>query len=264
VKKLIAILTTMVFALAMFTVPVLAGVAPRDIEVKPEYRTVVSGPTTYTMETSIPIYGYVGPDALITDPDPDSKDPDKPPIVSLDAISVSVPVKLIWAAFEGNTQVPKPTPPVDIESANYYIKNIHATNRVKVTLVDVTAKNFTPQPTPAQNDYDAVNPWLKLDLEFIGTASTMQKQHLVISTYPDATTAGTWAYLGQVSNPGNIVLGIMNPGVEWPFKLSGSWGGTFPVGAAPTPPATETGPATPYRVAYNMNLKFELDPMPTP
>ena len=97
----------------------------------------------------IPVYGYVGEDAVITDPD--SNDPETPP-EELDVdINVSVPVKILWAAFESDGGA--------VTSPNYRIKNNGDAN-LKVTVV-----NFASTGT----DNNDIDKYLTLNLTGIGS-----------------------------------------------------------------------------------------------
>ena len=94
-----------------------------------------------TSESGIdtPIYGYIGPDAIITDPNP--QNPDAPFVVekSTTDMEISVPVKLMWAAFASGGG--------EIISPEYSIENKSA------FAVDVTLTSF--EQTSSQDDKDA-------------------------------------------------------------------------------------------------------------
>ncbi|MGI6004292.1 MAG: hypothetical protein ACOX88_02600 [Christensenellales bacterium] len=84
-----------------------------------------------------PVYGYVGPDAIITDPDPE--DPDAQPEVEVIAtdMEISVPVKLMWAAFASGGGT--------IVSPSYTIEN-KSPFAVDVELTSFTSDTDVPDP----------------------------------------------------------------------------------------------------------------------
>lgn len=79
----------------------------------------------------IPVYGYIGEDTEIVDPDP--TDPTIPPEKE---IYVEAPIKVLFAAFESDNGA--------ITSAVYAITNLSTVNNVKVEL-----KNFVQRNNPA-------------------------------------------------------------------------------------------------------------------
>jgi hypothetical protein len=73
-------------------------------------------------KANVPVFGYIGPDANITDPsDPiDVTDPTIPPTVTPIAtdMEVSLPVRLMWAAFASDGgQIKSPTYSIENKSA---------------------------------------------------------------------------------------------------------------------------------------------------
>lgn len=111
-KKLIAIVATFALVLCMsvtaFAAPSLPATGTNDDV------TINSTPGT----NDVPVYGYIGEDANITDPDP--TDPDVPPTVTPTGtdMELSVPVKLMWAAFASNGgTVTSPTYTIENKSA---------------------------------------------------------------------------------------------------------------------------------------------------
>lgn len=75
----------------------------------------------------IPLYGYIGPDTIIVDPDP--TDPEVKPETE---IYVELPVKILFAAFEGNNGA--------ITSPDYTITNLSTANNVRVEIADFAQK----------------------------------------------------------------------------------------------------------------------------
>lgn len=88
---------------------------------EPSYQTA-SGKET------IPIYGYIGKDTNIVDPDPE--DPGVKPETE---IYVEVPVKIMFAAFESDGGA--------ISSPDYTIKNLSTVNDVKVEIEKFEQRN---------------------------------------------------------------------------------------------------------------------------
>ncbi len=95
----------------------------------------------------VPVYGYVGPDAVLIDPEPtepDSKpDPTNPEEVEYQ-INVSVPVKILWAVFDSD---------VDgsgigtVTSPDYYIRNNSEQLEVAVSATSFAAQSGNPDNT---------------------------------------------------------------------------------------------------------------------
>ncbi len=191
-KKILALIcaTTLLFS-ALATSAFAAGGA---IMTTPANRDV-QGDSAQT--TTIPVFGYVGEDATITDPD--TGDPNKPPVVTNYEINVSVPVKIIWAAFQ--SEAPAITAP------NYYLKNNSAGNSLSVTL-----SSFKARATPANT---AVDPKLTLNL----TGTQMSKNSVF--------AAGN-GYTGTSAFPLAFA-----PGAQWDFSLSGMYVGTFTTAQSP-------------------------------
>lgn len=77
---------------------------------------------TNNSKADVPVFGYIGPDANITDPiDPiDVTDPTVPPTVTPIAtdMEISLPVRLMWAAFASDGgQIVSPTYTIENKSA---------------------------------------------------------------------------------------------------------------------------------------------------
>ncbi|MDL2237501.1 hypothetical protein LJC56_06695 [Christensenellaceae bacterium OttesenSCG-928-K19] len=79
----------------------------------------------------IPVYGYIGQDTTIVDPDPEK--PEVPPETE---IYIEVPVKVLFAAFESDAGA--------ISSPDYTITNLSTANDVKVEV-----ESFVQRATPA-------------------------------------------------------------------------------------------------------------------
>jgi len=138
----------------------------------------------------IPVYGYVGEDAAITDPTP--TDPGTAPTVTPYEINVSVPVKIIWAAFQtGGGAVTAP---------NYTIKNNSANNDL-----DVTLTSFAPRSSSSNTAVDS-----NLVLNIVGVGGTEMNQTSVVGytgTTPYSTTFAA--------------------GASWGFTLGGQYSGAY-------------------------------------
>lgn len=76
----------------------------------------------------IPVYGYIGKDTGITDPDPEN-----PEVKPETEIYVEVPVKIMFAAFEGDAGA--------ISSPDYAITNLSTANDVKVEIESFTQRD---------------------------------------------------------------------------------------------------------------------------
>ncbi|MDL2220798.1 hypothetical protein LJC55_03935 [Eubacteriales bacterium OttesenSCG-928-N14] len=143
-------------------------------------------------EEVIPVYGYIGEDGEIVDPDP--TDPTIPPEKQL---YVEVPVKVMFAAFESGNGA--------ITSPDYSITNLSSVNDVKVEL-----KDFSQRQTGANLDG-----LLTLDL------TGKDGQQLLGGIFPaDYSTAKTLAErLAKKSNGStdNVLQ----------FAFGGNWSGTF-------------------------------------
>jgi len=131
-KKFIAILTVTALIFTLMAIPVHAAEPEitKLIDATPENVFVQDADGK---NVTIPVYGYVGEDAVITDNDPTN--PDVPPEVTTADINVSVPVKIIWAAFESDGGA--------ITAPDYYIKNNSSTegHNLAVTLTKFITEN---------------------------------------------------------------------------------------------------------------------------
>ncbi|MCL2332064.1 MAG: hypothetical protein FWC54_01060 [Actinomycetia bacterium] len=185
-KKILALTcATMLLFSAMATSAFAVG---GTVNTTPAYRDI-QGDSEQT--ATIPVFGYVGEDATITDPD--TGDPTKPPVVTAYQINVSVPVKIIWAAFQ--SEAPAITAP------NYYLKNNSAVNTLDVTLSSFKARN-----TVANTAVDS-----KLTLNLTGAQMAKTGIFAAGNGY-----TGTTAFLTAFA-----------PGAQWNFSLSGMYVGDF-------------------------------------
>lgn len=145
---------------------------------------------TTTGGNSVPVYGYIGEDAELTDPDP--TDPSLPPVVDPSAgtdMELSVPVKLMWAAFASDGG--------SVTSPDYTIEN------KSLFAVDVEMTSFT------QTNGVSVS---GLTLNLVGASGGMTSINDVLSA--SATAFGTL----------DAAAGI---NAERGFSVGGSYTGSF-------------------------------------
>ena len=84
----------------------------------------------------IPVFGYVGPDAIITEPDPEL------PGTPSAEIYVEVPVKIVFIAFESSNGI--------VASPKYTIKNLSTLNDLKVEIENFSQSNEAAEPLNGQ------------------------------------------------------------------------------------------------------------------
>ncbi|MCL2332639.1 MAG: hypothetical protein FWC54_04035 [Actinomycetia bacterium] len=185
-KKIFA--TTLATMLLLSSVAAPAFAAGGSITPSTSY-TDIQGDSA--QDATIPVYGYVGEDAVITDTDPST--PGSAPTVTPYEINVSVPVKIIWAAFQSNAPA--------ITAPSYYIKNNSASNAL-----DVTLSSFTARSTSANSAVDA-----DLTLNLTGTEMAQAGIFNAGSGYTNTTAYTT----------------IFDPQAQWDFSLSGTYTGLF-------------------------------------
>ncbi|MCL2332007.1 MAG: hypothetical protein FWC54_00775 [Actinomycetia bacterium] len=181
-KKIIA--TTLATMMLLSSVAAPAFAAGGSIAPSTSY-TDIQGDSA--QNAVIPVYGYVGEDAAITDTDPGN--PATPPTVTPYEINVSVPVKIIWAAFQTGGGV--------VTAPNYSIKNNSANNDLDVTLTSFTARSSSANTAVDSN----------LVLNIVGTQ--MAQTDVV-------------GYTG--STPYSAVLG---KSATWNFTLGGMYSGAY-------------------------------------
>ena len=100
-----------------------------------------SDKTTESSSEIIPIHGYVGPFSEVVTPDPD---PDR-----VTEIYVSVPVKIIFAAFDIDNG--------EISSPVYKITNLSKTTDLKIEIESFTQNNDEDAPLNGQMNLKLVN-----------------------------------------------------------------------------------------------------------
>ncbi|MCC8022366.1 MAG: hypothetical protein LIO46_01070 [Clostridiales bacterium] len=191
-KKTLSILMA-VAMLAAFSV----GTFAAGTITAPEYKTIYGDPSAETVpDTDIPVWGYVGPDALV-EPDPD---PDVDPKVTM--IAVKVPVQILWAAFESDGGT--------ITSSDYSITNDSTEADLKVTVADFDAGLLNPTANAIVDDD------LELYFTAVGTGFDAGSRQLWDETNGSTLTANTTAETNT-----------LDAGDTWKFTLSGAWNGDF-------------------------------------
>lgn len=198
-KKFLVSILALAMVLSIGSVTAFAGTLPTG---QGDESVTGSNPTSDT----VPVYGYIGEDANITDPNPTS--PTTPPTVTPTgtAINVTVPTKIIWASFASSGTVASPS---------YYIQN----NSTSVDL-DVTLVSFTATGT----DNTAVDSSLVLNL-----TGTQMAQAGVMSSgtgYAPATPtayATTFARATSATTP-----------TTWNFAIGGTYTGSYSAAKNPT------------------------------
>ncbi len=146
-------------------------------------------------DAKIPVYGYVGPDAILIDPNPTEPDSRPEPIDPDEIetqINVSVPVKILWAVFDSD--VDKTTWIGEVTSPDYYIRN-----NSEQMVVEVTAKSFAAADSGTHNKY-VDNNW---------------KEKLTI------TAQNNIMRLDVVLGETNILLGNLGTGQQMEFNING-------------------------------------------
>lgn len=180
--RLIALLTLGVMMIASATGAAESG----GFEPPPSYTTTTDGTKV------IPVYGYIGKDTNIVDPEPEN--PEVPPETE---IYVEVPIKMMFAAFEGNGGA--------VSSPNYAIKNLSTANAIKVEVEDFSQKNA------AEADLEG-----KLTLSLTDYAGT----DIVPGVFP-ADYSSAKLFKDALSKNTGSADNVLE------FKLGGNWNGEF-------------------------------------
>jgi len=180
-KKVISVVMSLALALAVITTPAFAEdyVLPGDPD--PTTNDALAGAST--QDVDIPVFGYVGEDADVTDPED--------PIFY--EINVSVPVALMWAAFETDGGA--------IVAPVYTIENRSAKNLVKVELTSFEGDGA---------DNAAVDSVLTLNIKSI--TGTFNQSGVVV--------AGAYGI-------NDAPKGTMDVRSAWTFTFDGTWAGNF-------------------------------------
>ena len=193
-KRFIAAMTAFILMMGLWAAPAFAeGSLPADSDIG--YWSI-NGDAP--QDATIPIYGYVGEDATITDPDPDG--PGDPPTITPYEINVSVPVKIMWAAFESDAGA--------VSAPNYKITNNSEQNDVEVTLTSFLGT---------------------------GTDNAAVDKDLALSLTGDlakAVVTGNGTSASYFNTPD--VIGVIDARDFWAFSLGGTYAGGFDTVYLPT------------------------------
>lgn|GEM_PF-3141285 len=194
-KKILTSMTAAALVLAVAVTPAFA-----------EYQLPDGADAPFTNQTGndkidgveVEMAGYLGEDAIITDPD-------QPPTKY--EINVTVPTALVWAAFESKAGV--------LDSPKYKIINNSQANVVTVDIASFEAKASTAQK-PLDNDEIDKNLELAFDYKLNDTADT---KGAIVLIKGDKTTA---TYLpGKATSAATI--GNLDPRTAIDFTLEGKW-----------------------------------------
>ncbi|MDR3208167.1 MAG: hypothetical protein LBT60_07565 [Oscillospiraceae bacterium] len=199
-KKTLSILLAVVF-MAAFAVP--SAFAGSFDDSAQQHDDAVTGHDTDSPITRIiPMYGYVGKDTNLIDPDPDN--PDQPPQPADTEINLAVPIKIIWAAFASDEGL--------VTSPTYTVKNFSTAHKVKISVVKFEAGFHDPS---ANGVVDST-----LVLNLVGSYGQFGQINLLnVGTYKTAITdIGT--DLGSSTN--------------WNFRIAGTYTGTFATAYQPS------------------------------
>jgi hypothetical protein len=215
-KKIIAILAALTLMMSIGVSPAFAEgeIDPGTIEYKS-----ITGDSPQDNQT-IPVYGYVGEDVTLEDETPG--DEEEPPVINKYEINVSVPVKIIWAAFESDAGV--------VTAPQYKIMNKSEESTVAVTLVSFAASGTTDAANTAVDK--------KLTLNMTGN-------------FPGGSSAGNIAVItsdgDDATYPVNDTMVTTSTPLaargEYTFTLAGTYGGSF---------------ATAYEPKYTMTFEFSV------
>lgn len=222
-KKLMTITLALVMALSLSAIPAFAGEKGVDD---------LTGESSYTnqkdaaKETTIiiPAFGYTGEDAIVShDVADDADDEGDISVAPVYEINVTVPVKVIWAAFKSDNN--------DIAAPDYHISNNSTFNDLKVTLVKFTAKAGSEAENTAVDKDRTLN--LKSSGEHFGDTVA-----LIASG-----SSAEYKYTDGTSPFGNSLA----KKDTWNFSFGGTYGSEPSVFDEP------------HRPQYDMQLKFAVD-----
>ena len=213
-KKFLSILLVPAFAI-LLAVPVFATSSFDESTAQTDNALTGDSPTT----ANIPIYGYIGQNADISDTDPSN--PDTAPIITPNgtSISVTVPTKVIFAAFAENGG--------EISSPDYVITNNSKTSSVTVTLASFTANSG--------EDNSAVDPSLSLNLKYSYDA---EKEESIFANGTGTTSPIEIVRCLESDQTGSSVFRN-----SMAFSLSGEYSGSFSADRTPS---------------YEMVFRFDL------
>jgi hypothetical protein len=193
-KKLLTIALALIMAFSLGAAPAFAeGGSISDPSLSQTDDTVQGATGT---EQAIPVYGYVGEDAIGTDTKPGTAGNE--PTWTPYEINVSVPTKIIWAAFESDKAKGN-----NITAPSYTITNNSEKNDLKVTLI-----GFTPGTGP---DNTAIDTNLTLNITGMQMATS--------EVFKGGFGKNNVAFSGSVLTK----RGGTTP--QWSFSLDGKYSG---------------------------------------
>ncbi|MDR1068173.1 MAG: hypothetical protein LBL36_02875 [Clostridiales Family XIII bacterium] len=137
-------------------------------------------------DTDIPVYGFISEDVdgILDD---DSEDEGEQPYLDTYAINVEVPVKLIWAAFEGDEG--------DITAPDYHITNLSRANDLTVTMTDFVIKDEDSDATTIDSDLTLNITGTQMALaDVVGMTSRTDAYATTLFKRVDLSTANTWNF----------------------------------------------------------------------
>ncbi|MDR1068144.1 MAG: hypothetical protein LBL36_02730 [Clostridiales Family XIII bacterium] len=210
--RLLSSFVLSILLVSLFTVTAFAG----TFSPAPAYNDVQSSPASATSKAApIPVYGYIGEDEDLVDPDPE--DPDTPPTVY--QVNVSVPVKILWAAFESDGGA--------ITSPTYHVKNNSSTKDLDIELTSFAATGV---------DNATVDKYVDLAFTPVGTGFTASPALI--------TSGGSATYL---TTPTDLSTAELTAGSQWNFNFTGTY------------TDTPLGWDTVYQPSYSLVFTFSID-----
>ena len=217
-KKLLSVLISTAVVFGMSVTPAFAGTFDPSVQTD---LGVMGDEADAPISQQIPVYGYIGPDTTIVDPDPEN--PDKPPEFNMTDINVAVPVKILWAAFASDNG--------DITSPTYQIKNLSLDNDLDVSII-----NFEEMPGI---NTDAADLKDKLTLKIVSAGSQLGDVDLIDSSHAYTDFKAT-----PYTAPAPLEKGEVGLPKIWNFTIGGEYSGTFDDNQ--------------YTPMYNIEFQFEL------
>ena len=213
-KKLLSFILAAIFAMAL-TVPAFADSGFEESTSQTDKSLTGNSPAT----AEIPVYGYIGQNADISDSDPSN--PDTAPVATPNgsSISVTVPTKVIFAAFSENQG--------EISSPDYTVRNNSKTNSVTVSIT-----SFTPETS---EDNSAIDSNLDLKLEFM---YDFEKE---VSLLENGTALSSPVELTKCLEQDQTDYSVFRNTAS--FSLTGNYSGTFANSRTPS---------------YDMVIRFDL------
>lgn len=213
-KKLLSFILIAICSMAL-TVPAFADGNFEESTSQTDKSLTGNSPAT----AEIPVYGYIGQNADISDTDPSN--PDAAPVATPNgtSISVTVPTKVIFAAFAENKG--------EISSPDYTVSNNSKTNSVTVSIT-----SFTPE---TGEDNSAIDPNLDLKLKF------MYDSEKEVPLLENGTALSAPVELTRCLENDQTDFSVYRNTAS--FKLTGNYSGTFADSRAPS---------------YDMVIRFDL------